>query len=333
MNPTLYMRSAKALAAAAALSLLLAAGPGEGRGPGARPQNSQGSQNCPPGQAGSQGQGASGQGQNSRGAGAQMVLDAPGEQGGNGQNQGPGGQGQGSGQGQGPQNRQGQRGQTLSGSVSSYNLNPSGTPESMMLKTVNATVQLNFPPEMAARIQSAAAVGSSVTVVAHSGGPGGMGGQGGPGGQGAPDNQGGQQADHEVMNLESITTASGQSLDVGAPGGGQTAKVEGTVKQLNYDRRGDLNGAQLDNGAFVHLRPGSQADLTVGEKVTVEGRERKAQSGMKIIEAQSINGTSVDDNGPGGMGGQGGPGGQGPGNNGGPGGGPPGGGNGNAPGQ
>jgi hypothetical protein len=205
----------------------------------------------------------------------------------------------------------------------------------MMLSTGKSTVQLNFPPEMAASIQSAAAVGTQVTVVARSGGGpgGGPGGPGGPGDQNGPD---AEQADHQVMNLESIKTESGNTLNVAGPGSGQNGQVTGTVKQLNYDRRGNVNGAQLDNGAFVHLRPGTSADLTIGEKVTVEGRQRTATHGMKIIEAQSINGTSLDDNGPDGPGGgPGGPGGQG--NNGGPGGGgPPGGGpdgNGAAPGQ
>jgi eukaryotic-like serine/threonine-protein kinase len=330
MNPSLYIRSAKALAAATALSLLLAAGPGGGGPGGGRGPRSEsgGNQQCPPGQG--QNGGGSGQGESGLGnsGGGQMGLLAPGggNQGENGQDQGPGGQGQ----GQGGQSRQRGQGQTLSGSVSGYNLNPAGTAESMMLNTGNSTVQLNFPPEMATAIQSAAAVGSQVTVVARSGG--GPGGPGGPGDQG-PDDQ--QQADHKVMNLESIKTASGGTLSVGGPGGGKSTTVTGAVKQLNYDRRGDINGAQLSNGTFVHLRPGSDADLTVGEKVSVQGRQRTASSGMKIIEAESINGTSVDNNGPGG----GGPDGGGPGgggNNGGPGaGGPPGGGpDGNgAPGQ
>jgi hypothetical protein len=223
--------------------------------------------------------------------------------------------------GQGPQNRQRSQGQTLTGSVSGYNLNPSGTPESMMLSTGNSTVQLNFPPEMAASIQSAASIGAKLTVVARTGG--------GPGDFKGPDDQ---QADHPVMNLESIKTASGSTLNIGGPGAGQAGEVTGTVKQLNYDRRGNVNGAQLDTGAFVHLRPGSNADLTVGEKVTVKGRQHTASNGMKIIEADSINGAALNDDGPGGPGG---PGGQG--NNGGPGGGgPPGGGpdgNGGAPGQ
>jgi hypothetical protein len=317
MNPSVSLRSAKILAAVAALSLLVAAGPGGG-GPGSRgPQSSQGNQQCPPGQG--QSGSASGKGNSAQGAsGAQMapVGGQGGEQGGNQGENGP--DTPSDGPGQGPQNRPRNQGQTLSGAVRGYNLNPSGTPESMMLSTGNSTVQLNFPPEMAASIQSAATVGSQVTVVARSGG-----GPGGPDDQNGP---GDQQPDHRVMNLESIKTASGSTLNVGGPGGGQNGQVTGTVKQLNYDRRGDVNGAQLDNGAFVHLRPGSNADLTVGEKVTVQGRQRTTSNGMKIIEAQSINGISLNDNGPGGQGNNGGPGGGGP-----PGGGPDG--NGGAPGQ
>ena len=65
------------------------------------------------------------------------------------------------------------QGQSLSGTVSGYNLNPGGTAESMMLSTGNSTVQLNFPPEVANSVQSAATVGSQITVTANSGRPGG----------------------------------------------------------------------------------------------------------------------------------------------------------------
>jgi hypothetical protein len=70
----------------------------------------------------------------------------------------------------------------------------------------------------------------------------------------------------------------------------------GIVKQINYARHGEPNGAILETGEFVHMKPdGARAvDLKVGQKLTVEGEVRTSPAGHTVIEATLVNGIEID---------------------------------------
>ena len=71
---------------------------------------------------------------------------------------------------------------------------------------------------------------------------------------------------------------------------------EGTVKQINYARHGEPNGAILERGEFLHLRPeGAKAiDLQVGQKLSFEGEIKTSPAGHIVIEAHIVNGAAID---------------------------------------
>jgi hypothetical protein len=76
----------------------------------------------------------------------------------------------------------------------------------------------------------------------------------------------------------------------------QTDPIEGVVVHLNFAKNGEPNGAVLDSGYFVHIKPrAAQAiGLRVGQKLQVRGKLKMSSSGgQKVIEADSINGVDV----------------------------------------
>jgi len=254
---------------------------------------------------------------------------------GNMQNVPPGG-GQGRGQrGQGQGNMM--MGQfTTEAVILSFNLSPTGSAESLMAKSRNDVAQINFQLELEEALGKALKVGDvvEVTVALDSqgqagrgmgpmGGPGGMGGgMGGPGG--GPDGAGmggpgmggfdgppGEpQTDHRVLRLISLKTADGQTF--GGQGNQEIKHVEGTVKAINYDRRGVVNGAQLDSGDLVRVGPrqAAQAPFVVGNKLTADGPAITMTNGKLSLQAQQINGQDMRPQPPGGPmggGGRGGP--------------------------
>jgi hypothetical protein len=54
----------------------------------------------------------------------------------------------------------------LTGTIQSFNLNPDGLPESLMLKTNDQLVQVNFPPPIGAMINQVSPAGSVIHVQA-----------------------------------------------------------------------------------------------------------------------------------------------------------------------
>jgi hypothetical protein len=72
--------------------------------------------------------------------------------------------------------------------------------------------------------------------------------------------------------------------------------VRGEVVGLNYAKRGEVNGAILETGDFVHLRPhGAKAiGLKVGQTLEAEGEVRPGWAGCRVIEARRANGVSLE---------------------------------------
>jgi hypothetical protein len=129
--------------------------------------------------------------------------------------------------------------------VERFNHSPEGRYEGILLKSGDKLVQVNFPKPMAAEVTKAVATGdqTSVVVVAEH-----------------------AKGDHPVYRLQKLTTAkSGEFV--------MEWTIDGVVKYLNYTRHGEVNGAILENGNFVHLGPkgAKLVKLAIGEKLSVVG--------------------------------------------------------------
>jgi len=189
--------------------------------------------------------------------------------------------------------------ESLSGSVESFNHSPKGPYESLLLKTGGKLVQVNFPPHAARDVTKAIAVGDNISVMAV-----------------AEEAKG----DHPVFKAQSITDAKGMKIDFPAPQPGEPGKpkpgepkgpkpkphevgkteavgrIAGKVTRLNYARHGEVNGAMLDSGDFVHLGPKASAELklAVGQELTVEGPATLMPAGGKVIEHPTkVNGKEI----------------------------------------
>jgi hypothetical protein len=176
--------------------------------------------------------------------------------------------------------------QTITGTVDGYNLDPRGVVNGIVVKQDDGRMaQFNVPPDAAGTIAAAATAGQKVTA------------------SGVPETLVG---DRGVFRLCTLSTADGkQQFDLssrdGGPGGGgrqswQVTHVDGVVKQLNYSPRGEVDGAQLDSGDFVHVGPRDAAslNLAVGQKLSVDGRGHAMLAGHNAIEATKVNGTTIE---------------------------------------
>ena len=78
--------------------------------------------------------------------------------------------------------------------------------------------------------------------------------------------------------------------------GNKFQPVEGIVQQLNFAKNGKPNGAVLDSGHFVHMKPrGAQAvGLHVGQTLNIQGKLKgNGSDGPPVIEAEMVNGIDV----------------------------------------
>jgi hypothetical protein len=158
--------------------------------------------------------------------------------------------------------------QTLKGAVERFNHSPEGRYESILLKSGDKLVQVNFPPIMAAEVTKAVATGDQISVVAV-----------------AVDSKG----NHPVYRLRKLTTAKGGEINT-------ERKINGVVKHLNYTHRGEVNGAVLDNGDFVHMGPrgADLVKLAIDQKLSIEGAAATMADGHLVIEHPSeVNGIKM----------------------------------------
>jgi hypothetical protein len=67
---------------------------------------------------------------------------------------------------------------------------------------------------------------------------------------------------------------------------GKTETLKGVVKYLNHTPRGEVDGALLESGDFIHTGPreATEAKLAVGAEVSAEGLAMKMPDGHKVIE-------------------------------------------------
>jgi hypothetical protein len=140
-----------------------------------------------------------------------------------------------------------------------FNHSPEGRYEGLLLKSGDKLVQVNFPKPMAAEVTKAVATGDQISVVVV-----------------AEKTKG----DHPVYRLQKLTTAKGGEI----------------AMEQKIARHGEVNGAVLDNGNFVHLGPkgAKLVKLAIGEKLLVEGSATTMGDGHLVIEDPSeVNGVKI----------------------------------------
>ena len=101
--------------------------------------------------------------------------------------------------------------------------------------------------------------------------------------------------DHPVYNLVTLTGNDGKALIHSSTADAGVVTVQGIVKRINYDRHGAANGVVLESGDFIHLTPEGmkRIGLKAGDQVTAEGTASLMPLGQQVIEAKTVNGTSV----------------------------------------
>jgi predicted phosphodiesterase len=173
--------------------------------------------------------------------------------------------------------------QTINGVVESFNFSPKGGYEGLLLKTGDKVVQLNLPPPAETDIAKSVVLGDQINALA------------------APDNGQPDLPVYEVLKLidskgREIALDGGKAGPPPTVGKGDTVRIEGVVKRLNHARHGEINGAVLENGDFVHLGPkiSKEIKLEIGQQLNAEGEAKKMLSGGKVIEhPTNVNGKEI----------------------------------------
>jgi len=162
----------------------------------------------------------------------------------------------------------------LTGVVESFNISPKGVYEGLLLTTNKGTVQVNFPLEAGGSVSSRIAEGEKATFFAEK-------------------EEDERPSDHPVFRLVRFTGTEGHVIEVEVES--QPVEVEGKVNRINFARHGEPNGAILDNGDFIHMKPhGAKAiGLEVGMTLTEEGEARRSFVSTRVIEAAVVNGTEM----------------------------------------
>lgn len=144
----------------------------------------------------------------------------------------------------------------LRGKLESFNISPRGTVEGAIFRGVEGAFQINLPKDAAAK-PARWKVGSVVVAV----------------GERKPDHDHGA---HPVYELAVYQLP-------------EEAQLEGRVVRLNYARHGEVNGAHLDNGTFLHLKPDGarKHELEPGDSVQARGR-KKSGADADVIEPDEL---------------------------------------------
>jgi len=162
---------------------------------------------------------------------------------------------------------------TLEGKLLQFNHSPAGDYEGLLLQTQSGIVQFNFAPGQASNFISLIPLDAKLSM------------KGDPWEDDRP-------CDHPVFELADIKV-DGKPLRLDS-----ITNLKGVVLRLNYAKHGEVNGAVLDTGSFVHLKPHGAAiiSLQVGQALDVEGQVRSNQLGGLIVEAHTVNGVSLEQN-------------------------------------
>jgi hypothetical protein len=140
---------------------------------------------------------------------------------------------------------------SLRGAVTALNRSPKGHTEGALIRTAKGIVQVNFPKHDAETLAASMKVGAEVAL------------------RGELE---GDDFDHPVYRLAD-----------------DEGEVSGTIARLNYALHGEVNGAILSDGTFVHLEPegAKKARLRVGETIRAKGTRRVGSAGV-VVDARSV---------------------------------------------
>lgn len=161
---------------------------------------------------------------------------------------------------------------TIEGVVEYLNFSPKGSYEAILLKTGKDRVQLNFPPEWSEQIARDVRTGDRVAAEVE-------------------DYDDDRPGHHRVYSLLSLSGAKGLQI-----GGASGNSITGKVERINFAKHGEPNGAILDSGHFVHLKPGGAraVGLKIGQTLEVQGRSKPSAHGsLQVIEAEFVNGIDL----------------------------------------
>ncbi len=161
---------------------------------------------------------------------------------------------------------------SVSGAISQLNYGPEMEVTSFL---VSGNTLVTFPPHVGCTIGSVLKSGENVQVTGYgSTTPAGM----------------------QRIELVSLS-AEGRTFSVPRPGQFTSYNGSATVRQLNYNREGDIDGFLLSNRVFAKTPPPFSATLTsmisVGSQVSITGYAHPAMNGWTIVDVQSINGQTV----------------------------------------
>lgn len=166
---------------------------------------------------------------------------------------------------------------TTSGTIISFNISPKGPYEGFLLQTQGQISQINFDKHLSPTITASVSTGQVVTAkvseeAAH------------------------PAAVHPVFHLIDLATDQGKiKLSPTPPDPDEPYQFSGIIQALNYALHGEVNGAILDSGDFLHVKPeGAKAlALVKGLKVKGSGKIKPMAGGRFVIEADHVNGTSI----------------------------------------
>ena len=163
---------------------------------------------------------------------------------------------------------------TLEGKLLQFNHSPKGDYDGLLMETQKGIVQFNFAPDQASNLISWIPPDAQLSI------------KGLPWDDDRP-------KDHPVFELAEIKV-DGKPLRLDS-----ITTVKGVVSRLNYAKHGEVNGAVLDTGTFVHLKPHGAAmiSLQLGQTIDVEGEAKTNQLGAcMVVEAHTVNGVSLEQN-------------------------------------
>jgi hypothetical protein len=163
------------------------------------------------------------------------------------------------------------------GVLQDFNFSPKGGIEGFLLRSNGQTVQINVTSDVGFAVVRG--IGQTVEATVE------------------PDHEIGKhgKGNHPVYTLVSLTGTEGKMLIHSGTGDAGMVTVQGTVKRINYARHGAANGVVLDSGDFIYLKPEGmkKVELKVGDHVSAEGTAAMMPLGQQVVEAKTVNGTSI----------------------------------------
>jgi len=165
-----------------------------------------------------------------------------------------------------------------SGVVEAFNVSPKGSYEGLLLRNGEVLLQVNFPQEWSTTISDLPMPGGRVQIQAE------------------PEKEKADgHAAHPVYRL--IRLSNGDKKSWPPNGSTETGEVHfsGTVERLNFALHGEVNGAILDTGDFLHTKPhgANVLSLTPGLKVKGSGLAKPAVGAHRVIDAANVNGVQL----------------------------------------